>query len=425
MDVLGQRLSARGLAGRGLSGRQLEPDGEAASCGFGEGQAAGVSQNDGTGELGQAGCRRGIAGGSETVGFGLEHGERGLEAVGEIGGAPPRRIEQRFLAVEQGVDLFGERLDLVGKTAGEPSGAALAHGEHGAADILDRSKPEADLRPCGGSQHQGEAAKGRGELAHILAERRFDRRAVDGRCDAHAPLARRRFDQHQPFVRDQRRTARAGEFMAVIGAGLEDVGRQRQHLVPEQARAPGDPVLGDLDLPVETAERLAKARAWDPFVRPFHWTLVLLIAAAYLTGDEFDRVHELLGYSIVALLVERIVWGFVGSEHARFRDFGQAPTTVLAHTRDTIAGKARRYISHNPLGGVMVLLLIAGLLITAGTGWLMTVGGECHGLEQVHEVAANGMLLLIALHVAGVLFSSRAHGENLVRGMITGMKRAE
>lgn len=180
---------------------------------------------------------------------------------------------------------------------------------------------------------------------------------------------------------------------------------------------------GSATLPAEAGSRMV--RVWDPFVRLFHWTLVLLFAAAYLTGDELDRAHELLGYAIIALLAMRIVWGFVGGEHARFRDFVQAPTTVLAYARDTIAGKARRYIGHNPLGGVMVLLLIAGLLTTAGTGWLMTVGGESEWLEEVHEVAANFMLLLIVLHVAGVLFSSLAHGENLVRGMITGLKRAE
>jgi cytochrome b len=165
-------------------------------------------------------------------------------------------------------------------------------------------------------------------------------------------------------------------------------------------------------------------RVWDPLVRLFHWSLVGLFAAAYLTGDELDRAHEILGYAIVALLAARIGWGFIGSEHARFSDFVRGPGTVLAYARDTIAGKARRYIGHNPLGGVMVLLLIAGLLATAGTGWLLTGGGEHEWLEEVHEVVANGMLLLIALHVAGVLFSSMAHGENLVRGMITGQKRA-
>ncbi len=165
-------------------------------------------------------------------------------------------------------------------------------------------------------------------------------------------------------------------------------------------------------------------RVWDPFVRLFHWTLVLLFAAAYLTGDELDRAHELLGYAIIALLVARIGWGFIGSEHARFRDFVFQPATVIAYARDTLAGRARRYLGHNPLGGLMALLLILSLLVTAGSGWLLTGPAESRLVEEVHEVAANFMLLLIALHVAGVLFSSLAHGENLVRGMITGLKRA-
>lgn len=180
---------------------------------------------------------------------------------------------------------------------------------------------------------------------------------------------------------------------------------------------------GSVTLPAEAGSRMV--RVWDSFVRLLHWTLVLLFAAAYLTGDELDRAHELLGYAIIALLVARIAWGFIGSEHARFRDFVYSPMTVLGYARDTFIGKAKRYLGHNPLGGVMVLLLILGLLVTAGTGWLMTGQGESEWLEEVHEVAANGMLLLIALHVAGVLFSSLAHGENLVRGMITGLKRAE
>jgi len=165
-------------------------------------------------------------------------------------------------------------------------------------------------------------------------------------------------------------------------------------------------------------------RVWDPFVRLFHWTLVLLFALTFATGDEIERPHEILGYAIIALLALRIVWGFIGTTQARFRDFVFSPATILAYARDDLAGRAQRYIGHNPLGGAMVLLLMLGVFVTAGSGWLLTTGGEADWLEEVHEVAANGMLLLIALHVAGVAWSSLRHGENLVRAMITGMKRA-
>jgi cytochrome b len=166
-------------------------------------------------------------------------------------------------------------------------------------------------------------------------------------------------------------------------------------------------------------------RVWDPFVRLFHWSLVALFAATYLTGEELGTLHEWLGYAIVALLVVRIVWGFVGSEHARFRDFVYSPQTVIGYARDALTLRAKRYLGHNPVGGVMVLLMMVGLLVTCGTGWLLSTGaGDHHALEEVHEVAANGMLVLIGLHVAGVLLSSLEHGENLVRSMVTGFKRA-
>lgn len=164
-------------------------------------------------------------------------------------------------------------------------------------------------------------------------------------------------------------------------------------------------------------------RVWDPFVRLFHWTLVLLFALTFATGDEIEQLHEILGYAIIALLALRIVWGFVGSPHARFRDFIFSPAAILAYARDDLAGRARRYLGHNPLGGAMVLLLLLGLLVTAGSGWLLTTSAEAHWLEEVHEAAANGMLLLIALHVAGVAWSSLRHGENLVSAMLTGLKR--
>ena len=168
-------------------------------------------------------------------------------------------------------------------------------------------------------------------------------------------------------------------------------------------------------------------RVWDPFVRLFHWTLVAFFTAAWLTGDEIGWLHELLGYGILALVALRIVWGFIGSPYARFQDFAFGPGTTLAYARDAVAMRAGRHLGHNPLGAAMVLVLLAGLLVTGGSGWLLTselLGREPKWLEEVHEIAANLMLVLVALHIAGVIFSSFVHGENLVRSMVTGLKRA-
>lgn len=164
---------------------------------------------------------------------------------------------------------------------------------------------------------------------------------------------------------------------------------------------------------------------WDPLVRIFHWSLVVGFAVAYLTGDEWDFAHEIVGYVIATLIVIRVLWGFFGTRHARFSDFVYRPAAVLAFLRDSSRFRAKRYLGHNPAGGVMVVALItviAGLCIT---GILLTVDAyrESEWLEETHEVLANGALILIVLHVLGVALASFEHSENLVKAMFTGKKR--
>jgi cytochrome b len=169
----------------------------------------------------------------------------------------------------------------------------------------------------------------------------------------------------------------------------------------------------------------ATVRVWDPLVRIFHWSLVGLFAFAFLTGDEWDKAHETAGYAIIGLIVFRIVWGLVGSRHARFTDFIYGPGTVLGYTRDAFAMRAKRYLGHNPVGGVMVIALLAAITVISATGYMMTTNAfwGVEWVEEVHEAAAFGTLMLIGLHVGGVIFSSIEHGENLVRAMVTGRKR--
>jgi cytochrome b len=170
----------------------------------------------------------------------------------------------------------------------------------------------------------------------------------------------------------------------------------------------------------------ATVKVWDPFVRVFHWSLVALFVIAYLTGDEIEKVHIAAGYAIAGLLALRIVWGFVGSRHARFRDFVRSPRAALHYMRDMLRLRARRYVGHNPAGGLMVVALIVMLAGTCVTGYLMTTdaywGSEA--MEEVHGALANATVALVALHVLGVLVASFEHRENLVKAMVTGRKRA-
>ncbi|WP_429818375.1 cytochrome b/b6 domain-containing protein [Ensifer sp. B1-9] len=170
-----------------------------------------------------------------------------------------------------------------------------------------------------------------------------------------------------------------------------------------------------------------KVTVWDPLVRVFHWGLVGLFAFSYLTGDEWKRAHTLSGYVIIGLVVVRVIWGLVGTRHARFSDFVYGPRATLSFLRDSMALRAKRYLGHNPAGGQMVLALLIAISSVAATGYMMTTDAYwgVEWVEEAHEMLVNLTLGLVGLHMAGVLFASIEHKENLVRAMITGRKRAE
>jgi cytochrome b len=168
-------------------------------------------------------------------------------------------------------------------------------------------------------------------------------------------------------------------------------------------------------------------RVWDPVVRIFHWSLVGLFAFSYFTGDEWKRAHIYSGYAIIGLLAIRLIWGFVGSRHARFSNFVRGPRTVLGFLRDSLFLRARRYIGHNPAGGAMVIALLLFISGIVTTGYMMTTDAYwgIEWVEDTHKVLVYATLGLVALHVCGVILASVEHKENLVRAMLTGRKRAE
>jgi cytochrome b len=170
----------------------------------------------------------------------------------------------------------------------------------------------------------------------------------------------------------------------------------------------------------------ATVRVWDPLVRTFHWSLVGLFGFAFLTGDELQTPHEIAGYTIAALVGLRTVWGLIGSRHARFSSFLYGPGAVAGFLRDTLRMRARRYLGHNPAGGWMVIALLLAVAAISGTGFMMTTDAfqGVEWVEDLHEASAFAALGLAALHVAGVIVASLEHGENLIRAMVTGRKRA-
>ena len=171
---------------------------------------------------------------------------------------------------------------------------------------------------------------------------------------------------------------------------------------------------------------VAEVLVWDVPVRVFHWLLVFCVAVAWLSAESerWRWWHETLGYTTLGLMAFRLVWGWVGTRHARFADFVRSPAVVWAYVLKMVRMRAPRHVGHNPLGAWAVLALIALTTLAGATGWLIADGDAPGWLEEAHELAANALMATIAVHVLGVLFSGWLHRENLVRAMLTGRKRA-
>lgn len=170
----------------------------------------------------------------------------------------------------------------------------------------------------------------------------------------------------------------------------------------------------------------SSVRVWDLPVRVFHWTLAASFAGAYVLGEteKFRNVHVMFGYTVLGLIAFRFLWGFIGTRYARFSSFLFGPGKVLAYVGSLVRGRPEHHVGHNPLGSYAVYAMLALGVLTGVSGYctLNEIGGEA--FEEVHEVAANLWLTLVIVHVAGVIFSSFMHRENLLRGMITGYKQA-
>jgi cytochrome b len=197
-------------------------------------------------------------------------------------------------------------------------------------------------------------------------------------------------------------------------------------------------------------------KVWDIAVRVFHWSLVAGFVIAYLSGeDEDSMLHIYAGYVVCGLILFRILWGFIGTKYARFRDFIHGPAITRAYLKSLLSRKPAHYLGHNPAGGWMVILLLISLFVVSwsgleayaaeGKGPLASVDisiinaafahgdgdghdddrGELEGddfWEEIHEATVNFSLFLVAVHILGVIVSSVLHRENLVRAMITGNK---
>ncbi len=193
---------------------------------------------------------------------------------------------------------------------------------------------------------------------------------------------------------------------------------------------------------------MTEVRVWDPFVRVFHWLLAAAVLIDWFTDDPL-WLHTWLGYLAAILVVLRVIWGFIGTEQARFVSFVRGPRLVFDYLAGLVRFSSPRYLGHSPAGGAMIVALLIMIAATAGTGIAELAAERGQGplagviakverpprvpgqrrppllIKEVHETLANITLILVVLHVLGVVAASIAHRENLVWAMVTGRKRSQ
>lgn len=177
-------------------------------------------------------------------------------------------------------------------------------------------------------------------------------------------------------------------------------------------------------------------KVWDPLVRIFHWSLVVNFFLAFITEDEWLRVHVVAGYTVAALIAFRLLWGLIGTRYARFTQFVTSPARVLEYLSQMLKLNVPHYLGHNPAAAAMIVSLLLSIILVSLSGVaILAAEGKgpladtflaafnAHWMEEIHEFFANFTMLLVMLHVAGVVVSSLLEGDNLVKAMITGHKK--
>jgi cytochrome b len=163
---------------------------------------------------------------------------------------------------------------------------------------------------------------------------------------------------------------------------------------------------------------------WDRFVRFFHWALVSCVVLNYFVLDDGKTLHQYTGYLALLLVLSRIVWGFIGSTHARFSDFFPTPSRLGRHIQHLRAGQPGPQLGHNPLGALMVLTLLASVLALGTTGWMQTLDaywGE-EWLQDVHRYIGNFLIGMATMHALAAICMSRLERTRLIKAMLTGTK---
>ena len=191
-------------------------------------------------------------------------------------------------------------------------------------------------------------------------------------------------------------------------------------------------VVDDSVIKLPSNPKTRQVKVWDILVRFTHWTVAAGIIANLLFTEDGSDLHVYVGYTVVGLVVLRLLWGLVGTRYARFTNFFPTPTRLKHYLSDISARRAdEQHLGHNPLAAIMMLSLWAVIIGLGVTGYLMETDifshiqllGNKDVLEEIHELLANSLYLLVPLHIVAAIAMSYWQRQNLIKSMITGKKK--
>lgn len=173
---------------------------------------------------------------------------------------------------------------------------------------------------------------------------------------------------------------------------------------------------------------MKKHLVYDLPTRVFHWLFAGLFLTGFIIAKTIDdespwfNYHSLAGLTLGFLVLLRILWGLFGTKHARFTGFALNPLELVSYFKGIMTGNKKRWAGHNPASswaGLTMMFLALGLAVT---GYLMTSGPNKESFEDVHELFANGFIIVVILHIAGIVLHTFRHQEMIGLSMIDGKK---
>ena len=191
-------------------------------------------------------------------------------------------------------------------------------------------------------------------------------------------------------------------------------------------------VVDDSIINSPNTSKTKQVKVWDILVRVTHWNVAAGIIANLFFTEDGSELHEYVGYTVLGLVVVRLLWGLVGTRYARFTNFFPTPTRLKHHLSAlNVRQVDEQHLGHNPLAALMMLSLWAVIIGLGLTGYLMETDifshiqllGNKDVLEEIHELLANSLYLLVPLHIVAAIAMSYWQRQNLIKSMITGKKK--